>query len=86
MPANGWLEWQRTGHGKQPFFLALADGSALADIHDRQPAIIDSDLFDDWLDPMSPVPQFLDGWPNCNGSARVTSQRRLQYGMDNVPS
>ena len=85
LPANGWFEWQRTGYGKQPYLLALADGSplsfaaqwerwskdgeslesfaiittaaspALADIHDRQPAIIDSDRFDDWLDPTSSV-------------------------------
>ena len=92
MPANGWFEWQWTGHGKQPFFLALTDGSplsfaalwerwsmdgeslesfaiittaafpalALADIHHRQPAIIGSDRFDDWLDPTSPVPWLLE--------------------------
>ena len=90
VPANGWFEWQRTGHGKQPFFLALADGSplsfaalwerwskegetlesfaiitteasrALADIHHRQPAIIDAGRFDDWLDPTSPVPCLLE--------------------------
>ena len=90
VPANGWFEWQRTGHGKQPYFLALADGSplsfaalwerwskdgeslesfaiittaassALADIHHRQPAIIDSDRFDDWLDPGLPVPRLLE--------------------------
>ena len=29
-PANGWFEWQRTGHGKQPYFLVLADGSAVS--------------------------------------------------------
>ena len=88
--ANGWFEWQRTGHGKQPYFLALADGSplsfaapwdrwdkgsethesftiittpaspGLADIHHRQPAIIEPDRFDEWLDPMSPVPRLLD--------------------------
>ncbi len=90
MPANGWFEWQRTEHGKQPYFLGLADGSplsfaalwerwykggsslesfaiittfassALADIHHRQPAIIDPDQFDDWLDPTAPVPRLLD--------------------------
>ena len=29
VPANGWFEWQRTGHGhgKHLFFLALEDGS-----------------------------------------------------------
>ena len=90
VPANGWFEWQRTGHGKQPYFLALADGlavsfaalwerweqgadflesftiitraasPALADIHYRQLAVIGPDRFDDWLDPSSPVLQFLD--------------------------
>ncbi len=90
VPANGWFEWQRTGHGKQPYFLVLADGSplsfaalwerrskdgeslesfttittaaslALVDIHQPQPAVIDPDRFDDWLDPTSPVPRLLD--------------------------
>ncbi len=30
VPSNGWFEWQRTGHGKQPFFLALVGGSPLS--------------------------------------------------------
>ncbi len=30
VPANGWFEWQRTGYGKQPYFLAFADGSPLS--------------------------------------------------------
>ena len=25
VPADGWFEWQRTGYGKQPYFLALGD-------------------------------------------------------------
>ncbi len=29
-PANGWFEWKRTGYGKQPYFLAPADGSPLS--------------------------------------------------------
>ena len=32
----------------------------LADIHHRQPAIIDSNRFDDWLDPTSPGPWLLE--------------------------
>lgn len=90
VPANGWFEWRQTGHGKQPYFLALADESplsfaalwerwdkggqplesftiitttalpALSDIHHRQPAIIDPNRFDDWLDPTAPVSQLLD--------------------------
>lgn len=90
VPADGWFEWQTTGHGKQPYFLASADGSPLsfaalwdhwdtgsdsiesftiittvaspelADVHHRQPAIIDPDRFDDWLDRTSPVPRLLD--------------------------
>ncbi len=30
VPANGWFEWQRTGLGKQPYFLTLEDGSPLS--------------------------------------------------------
>ena len=30
VPANGWFEWQRTGYGKQPYFLAHAEGSPLS--------------------------------------------------------
>ncbi len=90
VPADGWFEWQATGRGKQPYFLAPVDGAPLsfaalwehwdtgsdslesftiittaasprlADVHHRQPAIIDPDGFDDWLDPSSPVPRLLD--------------------------
>ena len=90
MPANGWFEWQRTGHAKQPYFLALADGSplsfaalwecwdrgreslesftilttaaspGLADIHPRQPVIVDPDRLADWLDPSSPMPRLFE--------------------------
>ena len=90
VPANGWFEWQRTGHAKQPYFLALADGSpvsfaglwecwarggdalasftiittaaspGLADIHHRQPVIVDPDRLADWLDPSSPMPRLFD--------------------------
>ena len=27
---DGWLEWQRTGRGKQAYFLALTDGLPLS--------------------------------------------------------
>ncbi len=96
IPANGWFEWRRTGGSKQPFFLALENGSpvsfaalweqwarddqrletftivttdaspALADIHDRQPAIVDPDDFTDWLDPKTPAEtlQEIIGPPN----------------------
>ena len=30
VPANGWFEWQRAGRGKQPWFVALADGSPVS--------------------------------------------------------
>ena len=113
VPADGWFEWQRTERGKQPYFLAFADGSplsfaalwercdkggdplesftiittpaapGLADIHHRQPAIIDPDQFDDWLDPTSPAPWLLDLVREPNGgpyerravSTRVNSVR-----------
>ena len=30
VPANGWFEWQKTGRGKQPYYLTPADGSPLS--------------------------------------------------------
>lgn len=90
IPANGWFEWQRTARGKQPYFLALADGSPIsfaavwerrggngdaggsfavittaasaapANVHHRQPAILDPADFAAWLDPASPLPLLLD--------------------------
>ena len=30
VPANGWFEWQQTGYGKQPYFLAHGEGSPLS--------------------------------------------------------
>ena len=30
IPADGWFEWQRSGAGKKPHFLSLADGSPLS--------------------------------------------------------
>ena len=30
VPADGWFEWQRTGDGKAPHYLASADGSPLS--------------------------------------------------------
>ena len=90
VPANGWFEWQRTGHGsslsswrsrmdrrcrsprcgstgartENPWSPSPSSRRQpprpLADIHHRQPAIIDSNRFDDWLDPTSPVPWLLE--------------------------
>ena len=89
IPADGWFEWQRSGAGRKPHFLSLADGSplsfaglwerwtqggepvesftilttratpALAALHPRQPAIIDPQRFDDWLDPDAPADALL---------------------------
>ena len=30
VPAAAWFEWQKTGRGKQPYYLTLADGSPLS--------------------------------------------------------
>ena len=30
VPANGWFEWRKEGRSKQPYFVALADGSPLS--------------------------------------------------------
>ena len=117
MPANGWFEWQRTGRGKQPYFLALADGSPLsfaalwerwdqdgkslesftivtttaapqlAGIHDRQPAIIDPDQFDDWLDPESPASRRLElvREPNAGPYERRTVSTRVNSVQNDNP-
>ena len=90
VPADGWFEWQGPGRAKQPFFLALADGSplsfagirerwgtgreaiesfailttpasaGLADIHHRQPAIVDPAWFAEWLDPFTAAHELLE--------------------------
>lgn len=90
VPANGWFEWRGPGRARQPYYLALADGSPLslaavwerregreqavesfailttpasaelADIHHRQPAIVDPEWFAEWLDPSMPARQLLD--------------------------
>ena len=42
------------------FIITTTASPELADIHHRQPAIIGSDRFDEWLDPTSPMPRLLD--------------------------
>ncbi len=117
VPANGWFEWQRTGGGKQPYYLALADGSplsfaalwerwggdgesvesfavittaaspALADIHHRQPAIIDPDRFGHWLDPASPASRLLElvREPNAGPYERRTVSTRVNSVQNDNP-
>ena len=52
-----WERWSKDGESLESFaVITMAASPALADIHHRQPAIIDSDRFDDWLDPKSSVP------------------------------
>ena len=56
-----WERWNKGGEPLESFtIITTAASPGLADIHDRQPAIIDPDRFDDWLDPMSPAPRLLD--------------------------
>ena len=56
--------WERWGSGEDSLesfaIITTTASSALADVHPRQPAIIDPDRFDDWLDPASPEPRLLD--------------------------
>ena len=52
---------RRDGESLESFtIITTAASLALADIHHRQPAIIDSDRFDDWLHPASPLPRLLE--------------------------
>ncbi len=41
-------------------FVKVLASPALADIHSRQPAVLDPSRFDNWLDPASPVPRLLE--------------------------
>ena len=51
----------RAATPSSPFtIITTAASPGLADVHHRQPAIIDPDGFDAWLDPSSPVPRLLD--------------------------
>ena len=56
-----WERWSKDGESLESFtIITTAASPALTDIHHRQPAIIDSDRFDDWLDPTSSVPSLLE--------------------------
>ncbi len=55
-----WERWDKGGEPLESVSIITTTASpTLADIHHRQPAIIDSDRFADWLDPTSPVPRLL---------------------------
>lgn len=50
-----WEQWGRGGRHLETFTIITTEASAeLADIHDRQPAVVDPDDFTDWLDPGTP--------------------------------
>ena len=47
-----WERWEKGDEPLEPFtILTTAASPALADIHHRQPAIIEPDNFDEWLAP-----------------------------------
>ncbi len=51
-----WEQWARDSQHLETFTIITTDASpSLSDIHDRQPAVVDSDDFTDWLDPQTPV-------------------------------
>lgn len=50
-----WEQWGRGGQHLETFTIITTEASAaLADVHDRQPAVVDPDDFTDWLDPGTP--------------------------------
>ena len=56
-----WERWDKGGDFLVSFTIVTTAASpGLVDIHHRQPAIIDPDRFDDWLNPTSPTPRLLD--------------------------
>ncbi len=51
-----WEQWSRDGQHLETFTIITTKAStALSEIHDRQPAVVDPDDFTDWLDPVTPV-------------------------------
>jgi len=59
--AGLWERWSSPGETRETFtIITTAASPGLADIHGRQPAIVDPSRFDDWLDPLSPVSNLLD--------------------------
>ncbi len=56
-----WERWQKGGEVLESFTIITTRASpGLAHIHHRQPAIIDPNQFDEWLDPAALTPQLLD--------------------------
>ncbi|MBC9866352.1 MAG: hypothetical protein F7B06_07885 [Opitutae bacterium] len=56
-----WERWEKSGEVLESFTIITTKASAeLVHIHHRQPAILDPNQFDDWLDPASPTPRLLD--------------------------
>ena len=56
-----WERWDPGGVCLETFTLITTVASpGLADIHHRQPAIIDSRWFSEWLDPRAPLPALLE--------------------------
>ena len=55
-----WERWDKDDAFDSFTIITTVPSPDLTDIHCRQPAIIDPDQFDNWLDPSSPVPHLLD--------------------------
>ncbi len=59
--AGLWERWDKAEVPVESFtIITTAATPELAGIHQRQPAIIPPERFDQWLDPASPLPQLLD--------------------------
>ena len=56
-----WDQWEADAEPIESFtILTTVASSALADIHHRQPTIIGSDDFEDWLEPSTPPDRLLE--------------------------
>ena len=56
-----WERWDKGGESIETFTIITTKASpGLADIHHRQPSIIDPARFDEWLDPTSPPMRLLE--------------------------
>ena len=57
--AGLWERWDNDGEAIESFTILTTAAPALADLHHRQPAIIEADDFGEWLEPSTPSERLL---------------------------
>ncbi len=83
-----WERWAMRGDVVESFAILTTPASAeLADIHDRQPAIVDPEWFAEWLDPTVHVRALLPrlGTPHAGPYARQAVGTRVNSVLNDDP-